>query len=317
MMRDLQLCLLSIILCAPLYAQQNPGDEEVAPEEAVIMPIESSDYSVYYAEVPHAVLTPKKPLSALPSRKITEKYFITDRIDTLRISYKYDSITKGQQAFSYKPAYEEFGQLVAIERKRDWLVLDWRHFKLASPAGLQMSWIDIDGKGSLELMFSLVNDGNVEQILGSRTSPVTGNKYNTHSQWKRAKGFCILSVDDLYFIVDNVYTGYEYSFEQSRHVRGQKNEGTGYVYPDSYDTDREKKTMSVWYDFSISEGKSMIKIQQTLCQETLISDESKQYVIKKTKSEPHQEKVEYTKNACTPMYEEGVYVLKDRKFVRQ
>ena len=308
-MRHLPICLLSLILCVPLYAQQKPDKVEAAPVEEVIRPAESSEYSVEYAKVAHAVLTPKTPLSALPSRKITERYFITDRIDTLSIAYKYDSITKVPQAFSYKPAYEEFGQLVAIERKRDWLVLDWRHFKLASPAGLQMSWIDIDGKGSMELMFSLVNDGNVEQSLGSRTSPVTGNEYNTHSQWKRAKGFCILNVDDLDFIVDNVYTGYEYSYQQSRYVKGPKS-GTGYVYPDSYDTDREKKTMSVWYDFTISEGKNLIKIQQTVCQETLISDKSKQYVIKKTNSEPHQEKVEYTKNKCTPMYEEGVYIFK-------
>jgi hypothetical protein len=309
--RQIFLCIFCILGTIRLHSQTPSNDREgiVVMERMK----ESAEFDVRYATVPHKKLTPASPLSTLPVRKITDKYVITDRIDSVRIGYLYDSVSS-PQVFTYKPAYTEYGQAVVIKRQNDWLILDWTHFKIAGLAALKMSWIDVDGKGSLELMFSLVSDQNVEQILGMADSPFTGMTYNTHSHWKKAKGFCILDIDNLTFVVDNIYTGYEYYYELSTYVRGEKNEGVGYVYPNAYDTDRERKTMSVWYDFKIKEGKNMITVRRTGCRETVISDASKRYINDKSKTEPSQEKVEYSKDKCTPMYTEGVYVFRDGRF---
>lgn len=275
--------------------------------------IESASYNVAYATVPYAILKPTKPLASLPAEKISDKFVRTNRIDTLGVAFVYDS-TVHPRAFTFKPDYDEDGQAVAIQRKDDWVILDWRLFKPKSPASMKMRWIDVDGKGSPELMFS--GDSPEEQILGSETSPFTGRKYNTYQNWYRATSLCIIDIDALSFLVQTIYTGYEYFYELSEYVAGPENKGPGYVYPDSYHTNRERKTFKMLYDFTIKAGMGLIEVRQVACKETVIRDASKRYVIKTDLSEPPAEKIESEKEKCFPMYQEGTYVLSNGQFVK-
>jgi hypothetical protein len=300
--------LLILLFPVTLYSQQPSSTNVIFGMPA---PEESSEFDVKNAELPFPELTPPKPFSILPVRKVSS-FTITNRIDTLRIEFMFDSVAS-PRAFTYKPAWAEYGQKVAIQRKNDWVILDWREFKTTSPGVMEMAWIDLEGKGSLELMFSRDNSG--EQILTSKTSPFTGTNYSTHSNWRKAKGFCILDVDALTFVVDGIYTGYEYFYEMDRYVSGPRNTGTGYHYPESYHTDRQRKTITLFYDFNIQPGEGIIKVRQTQCREVVVRDPSKQYIIQESKSELHAEKVEYDEPKCTPMYETGTYVLQNGQFV--
>jgi hypothetical protein len=276
--------------------------------------VESAAYDVAYATVPYTILKPSMPLSSLPAKKITDKFVLTNRIDTLGVAYVYDSTTVWPRAFTFKPDYDEDGQAVAIQRKDDWIILDWRLFKPKSPAGMKMKWIDVDGKGSPELMFS--RDSPEEQILESEISPITGRKYNTHKNWHRATSLCIIDIDALSFAVQTIYTGYEYFYELSEYVSGPENKGPGYVYPDSYYTNRERKNFKMLYDFTIKEGKGLIEIRQVACKETVTRDPSKRYLIKTDLSESPAEQIESEKEQCFPMYQEGTYALKDGQFIK-
>lgn len=114
--------------------------------------IESAAYDVAYATVPYTILKPNMPLSSLPAKKITDRFVLTNRIDTLGVAFVYDT-TLRPRAFTFKPDYDDDGQAVAIQRKNDWVILDWRLFKPKSPAGMKMKWIDVDGKAVLSLCF--------------------------------------------------------------------------------------------------------------------------------------------------------------------
>lgn len=275
--------------------------------------IESAAYDVAYATVPYTILKPNMPLSSLPAKKITDRFVLTNRIDTLGVAFVYDT-TLRPRAFTFKPDYDDDGQAVAIQRKNDWVILDWRLFKPKSPAGMKMKWIDVDGKGSPELMFS--GDSAEEQILGSETSPFTGRKYNTHQNWYRATSLCIVDIDALSFLVQTIYTGYEYFYELSEYVSGPENKGPGYGYPDAYSTDRERKSFKMLYDFTIKEGQGLIEVRQVACSETVMRDPSKRYIIKTDLSEPPVEQIESEKERCLPMYQEGTYTLKDGQFIK-
>jgi hypothetical protein len=274
--------------------------------------IESDEYDASDADIPYPVLTPPTPVSKLPGKKITD-YLLTDRIDTLNLGHVWDS-TSNPRAYTYQPAAREFGHSVAIQRQHDWVILDWSLFTPFSPAGMKMKWIDLDGQGSLELMF--IRDGGVQQITSSVTSPLTGTKYRKKSNWDRATGFCIIDIDKLTFIVESSYTGYEYYFELSKYILGPENHSIN-GSSDSYYTDRQRKTFTVFYDFKVMEGKGMIEVRQVACKQSLIFDPSKEYVIKTTSEEPSREKIEYEKSKCIPMYEEGVYGLEDGQLIRR
>src|SRR5688500_11577599 len=47
--------------------------------------VESAAYDVAYATVPYTILKPSMPLSSLPAKKITDKFVLTNRIDTLGV----------------------------------------------------------------------------------------------------------------------------------------------------------------------------------------------------------------------------------------
>lgn len=163
-------------------------------------------------------------------------------------------------------------------------------------------------------MFS--GDSAEEQILGSETSPFTGRKYNTHQNWYRATSLCIVDIDALSFLVQTIYTGYEYFYELSEYVSGPENKGPGYGYPDAYSTDRERKSFKMLYDFTIKEGQGLIEVRQVACSETVMRDPSKRYIIKTDLSEPPVEQIESEKERCLPMYQEGTYTLKDGQFIK-
>ena len=297
--------LLSLLFFAG-FAQTKNRQLGIKPEA-----IEGMQYDVASATVPYSILKPNAPLSGLPAKKITDNFIITNRIDTLGIDFVYDS-TVNPRALTV--AYGEDGQAVAIQRKDDWVILDWRLFLPKSPAGMKMKWVDVDGKGTPELVFA--GDSPERQILSSEVSRYTGRNYNTHENWYRATSLCIIDVDALSFLVQTIFTGYEYFYELSEHIKGPEHHDGGYIYPDAYDKDRQRKTLKVLYDFSIREGESEIEVHQIACEEIVIRDPSKQYTIKKDLSQPHVEKIESQNKKCVPMYEEGVYAFRDGKFLR-
>lgn len=125
-----------------------------------------------------------------------------------------------------------------------------------------------------------------------------------------------MDIDALSFLVQTIYTGYEYFYELSEYVSGPENKGPGYGYPDAYSTDRERKSFKMLYDFTIKEGQGLIEVRQVACSETVMRDPSKRYIIKTDLSEPPVEQIESEKERCLPMYQEGTYTLKDGQFIK-
>jgi hypothetical protein len=256
-------------------------------------------------------------MTILPGGKIPEDaYRLVTSLDSINISKVVDSI-KGPTAFTFITDDKESSQGIAIKRKHDWLILDWTLFRLSAPARLKLSWIDMDGKGSPELMLSLERSDTMKQELASKEDPMGETAYVTNSQWSTAEGFCIIDIDGMSFLVDNVFTGYEYSYTVSEYFKGKPEKAGGrLVYLESGSKNKRKKLFKVWYTFDIRPHKKVILVRLKQCEEIVTFDPSATYFNKKEKNEKPRPRIIHKSPTCTQMYDEGTYTLKDGRFVK-
>jgi hypothetical protein len=260
-------------------------------------------------------LAPEKPYSVLPARKIpASSYRLLPSIDTVRMDWIYDSLP-GKTAFIFKPLRDDFRQTIAVKRTNDWLLLDWTLFSLVAPAGLKMSFMDIDGKGSPELLLSyeqVADNGQKQSIHGGYTDE-QGNSFYTSSVWSKARGFCIIDLDEISFLADNVMTGYEYYYETALLFKKNKvKEGRNVEI--SGITNRYRTAFRVWHNFEFfpGEGSIMVTLEKCELQKTL--DSGKTYFNNSGESDEPDPETEMISPTCTPIYELGLYELKDGAF---
>lgn len=268
-------------------------------------------FNVYNYTVPYKELTPEKPITALASGKISkDSYLIIPSIDTIKIEHIWDSVAN-PVAFSFK-GVGFLQSFIAVKRKNDWLLLHWKAFRgLRYFGDLKLSWIDFNGIGSPELLVTLdqtKEDGSIEQIFGSMENSVTGQAFYTDSRWRKATGFCIIDIDAVSFLADNILTGYEYRFALKEKEKNSSGIAIGFK-------NKSEKYFKVWYRFDLQPEKKQIVVELKECEQGVISDSSVIYFHTPEKSEKPNEKVLELIESCTLMYKEGIYVLRNGQFL--
>ena len=233
----------------------------------------------------------------------------------------FDSLPDGS-AFSYG-FKTDTSQTIAIRRGNEWVLLNWKAFTIGIPANMKLSWVDVDGKGSKELMILLdyiIPDIYDDEMLVHPlwTDTWTGAEYSSQSFWTKARGVCILDIDSMRFVLDNAYTGFRWSYEFRQYVSGPVFKGK-YMdeYPDEYHKNRRRKDFELWYDVNVIPGQNTIEVKKTSSSVTTTVDKSIRYRQKKEMSEPFAPRVISSSNDCPPMYAEGKYILRDGKFVKE
>ncbi|HEY5823277.1 MAG TPA: hypothetical protein VIT44_02865, partial [Cyclobacteriaceae bacterium] len=244
-----------------------------AQEIAVMEVVPDSPLSRIGSEsVPFDFLTPSSPHTILASGKIpASDYRLLPSLDTLRVDHIFDSISS-PSAFSFKPDEKEYRQNIAVKRKNDWLILDGSVFQLASPAGLKMSWIDVDGNEVPELLLSFDRtepNSNVRSETSSRTDEFTGQEFLWSKNWLKARGFCIIDIEHVQFLVNNIYTGYEYIYQEKEFFREKIKNAEGVEKLRKGTMNEAEKYFKVWYDFKIVPRKKTIKVKLIQCEKGL------------------------------------------------
>lgn len=277
------------------------------PEDA------SEDHVLTYG-FSKAELAPNKPYDVLPAGKIPEsKYRLLPSLDTVSIYYVFDSIPG--KAIIFHPSSTSPRQTIAIKRTNDWLLLDWSLFRLRAPSGMKMSFIDVNGTGSLELMLSIdiqSDSTQMQSIQGSQTDE-NGNRFYKSEVWKKAKGFCLIDIDSISFLADNVFTGYEYYYETS-HLFEENREKDGKPYKISGLKNYFRTTFSVWYNFEIMPGENLIMVTLDQCEMEKTRDRRKHYFDSAHEDDEPDPEREELKKVCTPIYVQGLYEFKDGAF---
>jgi hypothetical protein len=157
-------------------------------------------------------------------------------------------------------------------------------------------------------LLSLNNTGpnaNKSQECGGSDN----GQYGFCKQWQQAKGFCIIDPEKLLILADNVFTGYEYVYQQYEFFEDGKGKGTKNTY---------EKYFRLWYNFELVPGAKKIRVTLTQCEEGITSDKGLHYFSQ----QPSQAisggdaKVSLQRaNTCTPIYQPGSYTLTNGKFV--
>lgn len=262
-------------------------------------------------------LAPEKPYGTLPARKIpASAYRLLPSLDTVRMDEIYDSLP-GKKAIVFKPLRNDFRQIIAVKRTNDWLLLDWSLFTLVAPAGFKMSFMDVDGKGSPELLLSYdqVADNEQKQSIHGIKQDEKGNQFSTSAVWSKAKGFCIIDLDEISFLADNVMTGYQYYYETSLYIKKKKEKEERTVELSGI-TNKYRTSFKVWYNFEIFPGEKSIMVTLEKCETQKTLDEAKIYFDHPEESDQPDPETEAISSTCTPIYEPGLYELKDGVFTR-
>lgn len=264
---------------------------------------------------PEPRLAPDRPYEVLPGRKIPkDKYRLLPSIDTVRMDYVYYRFK--DQVIIFKPDSDEFRQEIAVKRASDWLMLDWSLFRLTAPAGLTASYLDVNGKGSLELLLShdRIKENEQQQSIHGSSTDEKGNEYFTNEVWKKSRGFCIVDLDSISFMADNVFTGYEYYYQTDlRFDEKRKKEGREYTV--SGTKNHYRTTFRVWYNFEIMPKENLIMVTLEKCEYEKTLDKAKSYFSDPSEEneEPDPETEELVQ-ICTPIYAPGLYEFKDGAF---
>ena len=294
------LFFLFIIIAACSPGKDIPEDESV---EHVL------DYGFTHGE-----LAPNKPYDVLPAGKIPEsKYRILPSLDTVSIHHVFDSIPG--KAFIFMPRGTSPRQTIAVKRTNDWLLLDWSIFHLSAPAGLKPSFVDINGNGSPELMLSLDVTTDSTQMMSEHgiDTDAKGNSFFTSRVFKKAKGFCLIDLDSISFLAQNVFTGYEYYYETAlRFQELREKDDTKYYVNGLKNTYRT--IFRVWYNFEIMPGENIIMVTLDKCEmEKTLDDGTIYFDDADEDDEPDTEQEDF-KKTCTPVYVPGLYEFKDGAF---
>lgn len=110
-------------------------------------------------------------------------------------------------------------------------------------------------------------------------------------------------------------TGYEYYYETALHIK-RKKEKEGRTVELSGTTNKYRTSFKVWYNFEIFPGEKSIMVNLEKCETQKTLDKAKIYFDDPEESDKPDPETETISSACTPIYEPGLYELKDGVFTR-
>jgi hypothetical protein len=246
------------------------------------------------------------PANVLPHQKIPNKAIsLTTRIDTFRKDEIFKTLDSPRLIVFVKDK-KEGDQYIAIEREKDWAVIHYGIFKQLAPAGLTFEWIKFKNSKTPFLLASF--DSQLTQRIGSYSEYediVMGFSELT----KRAKGCCLIDAEKLTLLLDNVFTGYEYTFSLWQKFREPNPDKADEYHHGS--KNRLDCTRNLWYDFKFDLEKGQISVKKGFCEDKMVKNESLKYDSEELDKIKGVKKPDQTiicsQSKCEPMLKEGVY----------
>lgn len=249
-------------------------------EDLPPQPMDDYEYLPWFPEA----LVAQQPSNILPNGILSDPLsFITDRIDTVTIHRKHIfEKTDSTQIFGFvRNDHPASPYLLAVKRDVNWVIIKMTSFKYLSLDEVNFSIVKFKKHQAPFLLVIVNRNGNVF----SQSGPTV------ESNWKRTQVVSLVNLNTFNMPLRNVYMGYDYQ----------------YVTKQKVDDIRHRKTRAanLWYEYAFNFKRGQLKITQLT--NTLETSEQKgtQEAIS----------TNLTKNTCVPLLKQGVYKLKNGKFV--
>jgi len=255
------------------------------------------------------------PENILPHLKIPEEFItLTTRIDTIQKKHIYTKL-QAPKVIVFDVDKKEYDQYVAIEREKDWVLIDWAIFKLKSPAVSSFKWIKFKNEKTPFLLAT--SDGQNDQKTMFYDSDIKDTYLLGCENLSRAKNYCLIDPLKLELLLDNVIVGYDYSYEERYHFKEPiPNDTTNYYNGHKNST---KCMRSLWYDLEFRLDKGEIAIKKTFSEDKIVTNESIKYDSEeqdKIKGIKQPDKITICKQIeCYPILKEGIYKFKNNSFI--